>query len=85
MRTIYKQLKQNSKMLEMVEENFNTANTLPYYSIFGNIQEKKKDLSKIEETKRELLNERHTILENMQMEIRKELNIVSQKQRFKIA
>jgi len=49
------------------------------------VQEKSKDLNTAEEAKKACLNERHVILENIALAVRKELNLVSQQQQFKVA
>jgi|GEM_PF-2790084 len=82
---LYKDLKRNTKDLRQIEETIKTVKTLPYYSIFGNVQEKSKDLNTAEEAKKACLNERHVILENIALAVRKELNLVSQQQQFKVA
>ena len=81
LKKIYKNLKRNSKELENIEGTIHNIKVLPFYSIYGTEQQREKDLQTAKDAKRDALNERHVILENLAIAVNKELNYLSQEDR----
>ena len=78
MKDLFKKIKRNGHRIEAIESQVEDINKMPYYEIFGTETEKQTDLSKCNDSMKAHLDERQVLLENLQLEINKELNRVSQ-------
>ncbi len=67
MNKLFEQLAHTDKMLVELDFEKDAVMNLPYYEIFGNMSEKKRDILMIEEKKIKYLGERYTLLENIQI------------------
>jgi hypothetical protein len=78
MQELFKKIKKNGRRLEFTYSQIEDVRTMPYYAIYGNPNEREKDLNNCYAAVKAQLNERQIHLENLQLEINKELNRVSQ-------
>lgn len=67
--------------LSQLDVNEEIINNLPYYSIFNQQREKQRDLKEVQRQKAKYLNEKHTVLEAIQLECEKEKTKVSSDQK----
>lgn len=81
MKATYKQLKTNSKQLSEAKELLSVTKESVFYKIFSTEENRQADMNVCLQSQKELLNIRHTLLEGMQMAIRRELSKVSHEQK----
>ena len=81
MELLFEKIEQNREMLLGIDSQIENVKTLPYYDFIGTERERQKDLDVCYKAKRETLNEYQVLLENLQLEINKELHRVSQSQK----
>lgn len=81
MKKLYKRLKQVNKMLSECDMETETVKNLPFYRVFGAEYQRERDLKIIDESRKKYLNEKYTLLENLQMEAEKEKALISEYQR----
>lgn len=81
MKSLFKLIEKNGNRIEAIQENIQCVKTMPFYSIYGSQNEKERDLNTCNKAMKAQLDERQILLENLQLEINKELNIISQLQR----
>ena len=86
MKKLFKQLKQINSFLHELDVTERNILELPYYKIFGNESERKKDLQEVNTKRAEYLNKKHNVLENIQIECEKQKYLVSAvKRNLKVA
>lgn len=78
MKKLFNRINLNAELLQCADSKIENIKTLPYYSAFGNEEERENDLKCCQEYKKGILNERQVLFENLQLEINKELNYLSQ-------
>jgi len=78
MKDLFKEIKRNDHRIEVVERWVEDINTMHYHEVFGTETERKTYLSKCNDSMKAHLDLRQVLLENLQLEINKELNRVSQ-------
>ncbi len=77
MKELFERLTHNSNQIKAIRNSIDNVMILPYYSIYTQQEERKKDLEISFKRLKQVLNKRHTLLDNLQLEITKELAEIS--------
>lgn len=77
MKATYRKLNRNNKQLIKANELYKVIQEAVYYDVFSNEHTRQADLRACFESQKNLLNERHLLLEEMQISIRREQSKVS--------
>lgn len=77
MKDLLEQLLLLNKELGSIEIQVETIKRSPFYKVFGTEQQRQDDLEIFRASKKEVLNHKHLVLENIQLEANKELQRIS--------
>lgn len=81
MKKLFKQIAENNKILEVIQEVEQATRESKFYDHFSNEADREKDIRGCLKERKVALNNRQALLDNLQLEINKELNRVSQAQK----
>lgn len=78
---LFKDIKKNQHRIESIEARVEDIKTQPFYDMYGSEIGREKDFQICYSSMKLHLDQRQALLEQLQLEINKELNLISQSQR----
>lgn len=81
MEELFEKLSHNSQQIKAIQNAIDNTKVLPYYDLFNVAEQRQTDLKRCFSKMKDVLNKRHTLLENIQLEATKELGMLSELQR----